>query len=90
MSGVSHRFEGSCLFFLLDVINGECLYKKLIFLRNNSKDKSVSFLYILRKLFQLICVRSAKKSSLSNFQIFRTSFPLLSSKLVVWSLIIKN
>ena len=32
MPGVSQGFEGSCLFFLLDVINGECLlYKKLIF-----------------------------------------------------------
>ena len=62
MPGVSHGFEGFCLFFLLQVINGECLlYKKLIFLRNKSKDKSVSFLSIFRYLFQSICVRSGKK-----------------------------
>ena len=49
MPGVTHGFDGSCLFFILDVIKGRCLlYKKLILLRNNSKDKSVSFLYILR------------------------------------------
>ena len=49
MPGVSHGFEGSCLSFLLDVINEECLlYQKSLFLRNSSKDKSVSFLYILR------------------------------------------
>ena len=51
MPGVSQGFEGFCLFFLLGVFNGECLlYKKLIFLRNNSKDKYVS----LNKYFQLI------------------------------------
>ena len=49
MPGASQGFEGSCLFLLLDVVNGECsLYKKLIFLRNNSNDKFVSFLYIFR------------------------------------------
>ena len=49
MPGVTHGFEGSCLFFLLQVINGECLlYKKLIFLRDKSKDKSVSTLSIFR------------------------------------------
>ena len=49
MPEVSHGSEEFFLGFLLDVTSGECLlYKKLIFLRNNSKDKSVSFLYILR------------------------------------------
>ena len=51
MPEVSHDFEGSFLIFLLDVTSRECLlYKKLIFLRNNSKDKSVSLLYALRQL----------------------------------------
>ena len=67
MPEVSHGFEGFLLIFLLDVTSGECLlYKKLIFLRNNSKDKSGSFLYILRlytKLSQFILRRSAKKLS---------------------------
>ena len=49
MPEISHDFEGFFLIFLLDVTSGECLmYKKLIFLRNNSKDKSVLFLQILR------------------------------------------
>ena len=49
MPGVSHGFEGSCLFFLLDAITTESLlYKKIIFVRNNSQGKSVSFLYTLR------------------------------------------
>ena len=49
MPEISHDFEGFFLIFLLDVTSGECLmYKKLIFLRNNSKDKSVLFLQISR------------------------------------------
>ena len=48
MPEVSHDFEGSFLISLLDITSGECLYKKSILLRNNSKEKSVSLLYILR------------------------------------------
>ena len=52
MPGVSHGFEAWCLFFLLDVVNGECLlYEKLIFPRNKSKDKSGLFLYFFMELF---------------------------------------
>ena len=56
MPEVSHGFEGFLLIFLLDVTGGECLlYKKLIFLRNNSKDKSESFLYIYLYIF-IYCI----------------------------------
>ena len=67
MPEVSHGFEGFLLIFLLDVTGGECLlYKKLIFLRNNSKNKSESFLYLFIFLYivsQFILQRSAKKLS---------------------------
>ena len=44
-------------------------YIKSNFLRNNPRDKSVSFLYILRQLFQSIIVRSAESFFIkfSNF-----------------------
>ena len=48
MPVVNHGFEGSFLIFCLGVENGEfLLYRNFIFRRNNSKDKSASFLYVL-------------------------------------------
>ena len=49
MIGVTHGFEVSLFIFRLGVENGEfLLYRNFIFHRNNSKDKSVSFLYVFR------------------------------------------
>ena len=46
---INHGFEVPFLIFRLGVENGEfLLYRNFIFHRNNSKDKSVSFLYVFR------------------------------------------
>ena len=67
-------FEGSFFIILFGVISGECLlYRKLIILRNR-KDKSVSFLYILRQcIIPVIFVRSVKILPSLTFRIFGIS-----------------
>ena len=88
MPDVIHGFEVSLLIFCLGVENGEfLLYRNFVFRRNNSKDKSVSFLYVFRLLSQSIFLNSSKKYFLLNFRIFRVSFLLLFRESSVWLLI---